>query len=341
MSRAAFLGLSPLVLAASVSAQATGAPMDQSAHQGHDMSTMQMPAPVPAPVPVDPHAGHDMQGMEGMPMPEAPSTPAPDSGGGPNGETGPSGTDQEPGSASPPPIASDRPADRFYDPAGMAEAQATLLGEHGGMTFHKVLFNLAEYQARKGRDGYRWDASAWFGGDINRLAVKSEGEGSFGESIEHGEVQALWSHAVDPYWNLQGGVRQDFGKGPDRTYAVLGIEGLAPYWFDLGVSAYVSTKGDVLARIEGDIDQRITQKLILQPRLEANFAAQDIPDNGIGSGLSNVELGLRLRYEITREFAPYVGVSWDRKIGDTARMARSAGERASSASVVAGIRFWF
>lgn len=341
MSRAAFLGLSPLVLAASLSAQTTGVPMDQAMHQGHDMSTMQMPAPVPAPGPVDPHAGHDMQGMEDMPMSEAQSAPASDTAAGQTGATGPSGTDREPGSAPPPPIASDRPADRFYDPAAMATAQAALLGEHGGMTFHKVLFNLAEYQARNGRDGYRWDASAWFGGDINRLAVKSEGEGSFGEPIDHGEVQALWSHAVDPYWNVQGGIRQDFGKGPDRTYAVLGIEGIAPYWFDLGASAYVSTKGDILARIEGDIDQRITQKLILQPRLEANFAAQDIPENGIGSGLSNVELGLRLRYEITREFAPYVGVSWDRKIGDTARMARSAGERASSASLVAGIRFWF
>ncbi|MBK5265284.1 MAG: copper resistance protein B, partial [Alphaproteobacteria bacterium] len=248
---------------------------------------------------------------------------------------------REPGSASPPPIASDRPADRFYDPAAMAEAQATLLGEHGGMTFHKVLFNLAEYQARNGRDGYRWDASAWFGGDINRLAVKSEGEGSFGDPIDHGEVQALWSHAVDPYWNLQGGIRQDFGKGPDRTYAALGIEGLAPYWFDLGASAFVSTKGDVLARVEGDIDQQITQKLILQPRLEANFAAQDIPENAIGSGLSNLELGLRLRYEVAKEFAPYVGVSWDRKFGDTARYARAAGENTSSTSFVAGIRFWF
>lgn len=341
MSRVALLGLSPLVFAASVSAQATGAPMDHAMHQGHDMSTMQMPAAAPAPVAVDPHAGHDMQGMEGMPMPDAPPTPATDTPAGQTSATGPSGTDREPGNAPPPPIASDRPADRFYDPAAMAEAQATLLGEHGGMTFHKVLFNLAEYQARRGRDGYRWDASTWFGGDINRLAVKSEGEGSFGEPIDHGEVQALWSHAVDPYWNLQGGIRQDFGKGPDRTYAVLGIEGLAPYWFDLGASAYVSTKGDVLARVEGDIDQRITQKLILQPRLEANFAAQDIPENAIGSGLSNLELGLRLRYELRKEFAPYIGVSWDRKFGDTARYARAAGEHVSSTSFVAGIRFWF
>lgn len=336
MSRFALLGLTPLVLATAVSAQTSGAPMDHSMHQGHDMSTMPTPAPtpVPNPEPVDPHAGHN------MPTPETSPTAASGAVVGQTSATGPSGTDQAPGTASPPPIASDRPADRFFDPAAMAEAEALLLGDHGGMTFHKVLFNLAEYQVRNGRDGYLWDASAWFGGDINRLAIKSEGEGSFGEPIDHAEVQALWSRAVDPYWNLQGGIRQDFGLGPDRTYAVLGVEGLAPYWFDLGALAYISTRGDVLVRIEGDIDQRITQRLILQPRLEANFAAQDIPENAIGSGLSDLELGLRLRYELRREFAPYVGISWDRKFGDSARYARAAGEQASSTNFVVGIRFW-
>ncbi|MEO5707706.1 MAG: copper resistance protein B [Alteraurantiacibacter sp.] len=304
--------------------------MDHSMHQGHDMSTMQAPAPAstPTPVPADPHAGHNTPG--GAPAVIGPASQA-----------GPSGTDLAPGSASPPPIARDRAADRFFDAEAMAQAEATLLGEHGGMIFHKVQFNLAEYRAGNGSDGYRWDASAWFGGGIDRLAIKSEGDGSFGEALDHGEVQALWSRAVDPYWNLQGGVRQDFGQGPDRTYAVLGIEGLAPYWFDLGASAYLSNKGDVLARIEGDIDQRITQRLILQPRVEANFAAQDIPASGLGAGLSDLELGLRLRYELRREFAPYVGLSWDRKFGDTADYARAAGEQASSTNFVAGIRFWF
>ncbi|OHT21792.1 copper resistance protein B [Edaphosphingomonas haloaromaticamans] len=325
-----FLGLSPFLFAASVSAQT----MDHSGHQGQDMSGMAMPTQS------DPHPGHAMptpieppngQDMPNMAMPAAvPAEPA-----------GPAGTDLEPGNLPPPPVATDRPADRYFDPRAMAAAQANLLGEHGGMTFHKVLFNIAEYQAREARDGYRWDASAWFGGDIDRLALKSEGEGSFGEAIDHGEVQALWSHAIDPYWNVQGGIRQDVGRGPDRTYASIGIEGLAPYWFDLGASAFVSTRGDLLARVEGDIDQRITQRLILQPRVEANFAAQDIPENGIGAGLSTLELGLRLRYEVAREFAPYIGVSWDRSFGDTKRMARAAGEQASSTSLVAGIRFWF
>jgi copper resistance protein B len=324
------LGLSPLLLATLVSAQT----MDHSGHQGQDMSGMAMPTqsdrhldhamPAPAEPPND-------KGMPTMAMPAA--VPA--------DLASPAGTDLEPGNLPPPPVATDRPADRYFDSRAMAAAQAKLLGEHGGMTFHKVLFNIAEHQAREGRDGYRWDASAWFGGDIDRLALKSEGEGSFGEAIDHGEVQALWSHAVDPYWNVQGGIRQEVGRGPDRTYASIGIEGLAPYWFDLGASAFVSTRGDLLARVEGDIDQRITQRLILQPRVEANFAAQDIPENGIGAGLSTLELGLRLRYEVAREFAPYVGVSWDRRFGETARIARAAGERASSTSFVSGIRFWF
>jgi len=327
MNALRLFGLLPLLFAASVSAQTMPPSGEQAGHQGHDMPGMRMPTatPAPTPAPRDPQADHD------MPMPAA-TTEA---------KGAVSGTDLKPGSKSPPPVATDRPADRFFDSRAMAAAQANLLGEHGGMSFHKVLFNLAEYQAREGRDGYRWDASAWFGGDIDRLALKSEGEGSFGEPIEHGEVQALWSHAVDPYWNVQGGIRQDFGKGPDRTYASIGIEGLAPYWFELGASAFVSTKGDVLGRVEGDIDQRITQRLILQPRVEANFAAQNIPENRIGSGLSNIELGLRLRYEVRREFAPYIGISYDRKVGNSARYARIDGEDAGATALVVGLRTWF
>ncbi|WP_419722964.1 copper resistance protein B [Sphingobium aquiterrae] len=355
--------------------------VDHGAHQGHDMGTMQMPAsPAPSPDPQpspragqqadqqpDPHAGHrmdtseesnahkghampgmdgmpmdhDMKAMNGMPMDHAmpgmahPAPPAPQE------PAGPLGTDLGPGNAAPPPIAQDRPADRYFDPAAMADAQAMLLGEHGGMTFYRLLFNLAEYQARKGGDGYRWDADAWIGGDIDRLALKSEGEGGFGGAMDHAEVQALWSRALDPYWNLQAGVRQDFGTGPDRTYATVGVEGLAPYWFDLGAAAFLSTKGDVLGRISGHVDQRITQSIVLQPRVEANFAVQDVPENRIGAGLSSLETGLRLRYEVVREFAPYVGISWERRFGHSADMARAAGDSPETTSLVAGVRFWF
>ena len=211
--------------------------------------------------------------------------------------------------------------------------------EHAKMAF--IGFNLAEYQARKGRDGFRWDGEAWYGGDISRLTLKSEGEGVFGEGIEETETQLLYSRAVGPYFNAQAGIRQDLGPGPDRTYATVGFEGLAPYWFEVEGALFLSHKGDLHGRLEGYYDQRITQRLDLQPMAEVNFALQDVPEIGVGSGLSDMELGLRLRYEIVKEFAPYVGVEWARKVGDTARFARAAGDDADSVSWVMGVRASF
>ena len=148
------------------------------------------------------------------------------------------------------------------------------------------------------------------------------------------------SHAIGPWWDLQTGVRHDF-TGPDRTYAVIGVQGLAPYLFEVDAAAFLSHKGDVTARIEAELDQRITQRLILQPRAEVNLAAQDVPELGIGSGLDKAEIGLRLRYEISREFAPYIGVEQEWKAGRSADYARAAGEDASVTNFVVGVRFWF
>ena len=254
---------------------------------------------------------------------------------------GASGTDLEPGDAPAPAPPGDWYADRVYPAAEMEHSRHEMMKENGAQTIAFISFNLAEYQARKGRDGFRWDGEAWYGGDINRLTIKSEGEGIFGEGIEGAEVQALYSRAIGPYFNAQAGIRQDLGPGPDRTYATIGFEGLAPYWFEVEGALFLSNKGDLLGRLEGYYDQRITQKLILQPMAELNFALQDVPETGTGSGLSDLELGLRLRYEIVKEFAPYVGVEWARKVGDTARFARVAGEDASGVSFVMGIRAWF
>lgn len=252
-----------------------------------------------------------------------------------------SGTDLLPGDAPAPAAPDDWYADRIYSPSEMARSRDEMMKENGAQTLAFISFNLAEYQVRQGRDGFRWDGEGWYGGDISRVTVKSEGEGAFGEGVEEAEVQLLYSRAVDPYFNLQAGVRQDLGPGPKRTYATAGFEGLAPYWFDVEGALFLSNKGDVLGRLEGYYDQRIIQRLILQPRAEANFALQDVRESGIGSGLSDLELGLRLRYEVVKEFAPYVGVEWARKVGDTARFARAAGEDADMTSFVAGIRFWF
>ena len=160
------------------------------------------------------------------------------------------------------------------------------------------------------------------------------------QPIEGADVQALWSRAIAPFFDFQAGVRQDL-TGPERTHAVIGIQGIAPYQFEVDVAAFVSNKGDVTARFEGELDQRITQRLILQPRAEIALSAQDIPELGIGAGLDRIEAGLRLRYEFAREFAPYVGVSQEWRIGDSADFARAAGEDPSVTNYVVGVRFWF
>ena len=282
------------------------------------MPGMDMPADQPS------HDGHDMAAMPGMAAAPAPA-----------------GTDLPPGNAPPPPVRHDRSADRFYGAQAMADAEAQMMQAHGAFAYHQILFNLAEYQPHRGRDSYRWSGEGWIGGDIERLVVRSEGEGNFGQRIETADVQALYSRAVGPYWNLQAGLRQAFLPGPDRAYATIGVEGLAPYWLEMEASLFLSSKGDLLGRAEAYYDQRITQRLVLQPRMELNFAVQNVRENRIGSGLSEAEIGLRLRYEIRREFAPYIGFSWERRLGHTARFARQAGEDEGGGRFVAGLRFWF
>lgn len=252
-----------------------------------------------------------------------------------------SGTDLPAGNAPPPLAPAVDAADRIFGPSEMRPSRTRLYAEHGGGKWSQVMVNLAEVAIRDGRDGYRWDADAWFGGDRDRLVVKSEGEGDFGSMPEHVEVQALWSRAIGPYFDLQAGVRHDLTPNPSRTHAAVGFEGLAPYWFDVEGTIFLSDKGEVTARAEATYDQRITQQLILQPRVEVSFSAQDVPALDLGSGVTNVELGLRLRYEIVPEFAPYLGINWDRKLGDTARFARASGEGASDLHVVVGLRTWF
>ncbi len=251
--------------------------------------------------------------------------------------------------APPPPAAStgpDHAADAVWGARAMAPVRRAVHAEHGGFTGNRVLIDRLEYRAAKGRDGYAWEGDAWFGGDYDRLWLKSEGEGGFGDALDHGEVQALFSRAIGPWFNLQGGVRQDFGSrkaggGADRTHLAFGVQGLAPYWFELDAAAFLSTRGELTARIAGEYDQRLTNRLILQPRAELNLAAQDVPDQRIGSGLSSLEAGLRLRYEFVPEFAPYIGVEWDRGTGRTAEFARADGKRTGGWSLVAGIRAWF
>ena len=223
----------------------------------------------------------------------------------------------------------------------MADAREELRKSHGEMKTSKVMIDELEYRARGGRDGYAWDAQAWYGGDIDKLWLKSEGEGSLGRSPEGAEVQALWSRAVSPFFDLQLGLRHDFRPDPERTYLVAGVQGLAPYWFEVDAAAFLSDKGEVSARIEGEYDFRITQRLILQPRAELELAFQDVPELGIGSGPTKLEGGLRLRFEISPRFAPYLGVEYEQALGETADLRRASGEEAGGLSLLAGLRTWF
>ena len=295
-----------------------------------------------APPKADDMSGMDHATMSGMDMSgEKRGTSSPPMDHGAMSDMPKSGTDLPAGDAPAPAPPMDHYAKRIFPAAQIERSHRQMMNESGTQTFGFVMFNLAEYQPRRGRDGFRWDGEGWYGGDIDRLTIKTEGEGRFSEGVEEAEVQALYSRAIDPYFNAQIGIRQDLGRGARRTYATIGFEGLAPYWFEVEGALFLSDKGDVFGRLEGYYDQRLTQRLILQPRIELNLAAQDVPASRIGAGLSTAEVGLRLRYEIKRQFAPYVGVSWERKVGQTGRYARADGEDVESKGLVAGIRFWF
>jgi copper resistance protein B len=197
-----------------------------------------------------------------------------------------------------------------------------------------------EWRSGEGQDAYLFDGFAFAGGDYNRLWIELEGEGKFDGSLEAAELQVLYSRAITSYWNLQLGVRHDFKPEPELSYAVLALTGLNFYWSGIEADLYVSEDGDVSSTMEIEYGELLTQRLILQPRFEVNLQAQDVPELGLGSGVTSFETGLRLRYEIAREFAPYIGVSWSQTVGETEDLLPPE-EDAEVFSVVAGLRFWF
>jgi copper resistance protein B len=232
-------------------------------------------------------------------------------------------------------------ADAVYGAGAMALARETLRREHGDMPAYKILLDRVEARLRNGSDGFLIDTQAWYGGDIDKVWLKTEVEGEFDHGIEDAEVQALWSRAITPWFDLQGGVRYDVRRGPDRAHLALGVQGLAPYWWEIDAALFLSTKGDVTARFEAEHDVRITQDLNLQPRAELDFSFQDISKLGLGSGFTNAAVGARLRYQVSSTFAPYVGLEFDRAFGDTARFARASGQGAGGWNLIVGLRTWF
>ncbi len=238
------------------------------------------------------------------------------------------------------------------------------------LKFGAVILEQFEYRFNEGTDTIVWDAQGWYGGDYNRFWVKTEGEvetrGTSGgpanspmedpstgagevdmgkEAGGDAELQLLYSRMIAPFWDVQAGIRIDqvWGSGPDpsRVLAVIGFQGLAPYRFEVEPTLFISEAGGVSARLTATMDVLLTQKLILQPRAEVEIASRREEKFGVGQGLEYVELGLRLRYEIKREFAPYIGINWLREFGETADISNSEGNRDNTFSALAGVRLRF
>ncbi len=322
---ARFLLAAPLLIAA-----LPAAAQDHAGHAGHvmqdhaDHGTKQAETPAPKPKPA-PFELPDVTGAQPMDhsMHSAGDLP----------------------SGPPPAEAFEGPqhaADEIYGSAVMAEARATNHATHGDMKTGTLLAERLEARISDGHEAYLWDVQGWYGGDIDKFVLKSEGEGAFGSGggVEDAEVQALWDHAIGPWFDLQAGARLDL-EPETRSHLVLGVQGLAPYMFHVDAAAFLSDRGDLTARIEGEYDYKLTQRLILQPRAELELAAQDIPERETGSGLTKFETGLRLRYELAREFAPYVGVGYEAQLGETADLARAAGEDPDGLALLLGLRAWF
>jgi copper resistance protein B len=190
------------------------------------------------------------------------------------------------------------------------------------------------------QDATQFSAQAWLGYDLNKLWLKTEGE-YLNSDEQDLEIQALYSRPIAPYWDIQLGVKTDIKPSPTRNWAVIGVQGLAPYFFDIDAALFISEEGRTAMRLSAEYELLITQQLILSPEIEVNLFAKNDAELGIGSGVSDVSAGLRLRYEIIREFAPYIGVDWRKKFGNTADYARNEGDDTQETQLVIGFKAWF
>lgn len=236
------------------------------------------------------------------------------------------------------------------DPNGYADGYVRGAGVYAGYThlmmadehhFASLLVDRLEWTHAGSGNATSYDAQAWFGNSYDKFLVKAEGEAAEGK-VHDARTELLWSHAFHPYWDTQLGLRNDAGSGlPARNWLAFGVQGLAPYWFEVEATGYVGQSGRTALRLSTEYELPLTQKLILQPRLEANLYGKNDPATGIGRGLSDGTVGVRLRYEFTRQFAPYIGIERNESFGKTASYARAAGERTGDTRIVAGLRFWF
>lgn len=320
--------LAPALLAA-------GPAWSQDAHDPHAHHRAEPAAASPAAA-VDPHAGHDMGPDMGHDMGTgAPPSSDPHAGHG----AGPAAASR------PPPAAAGtgpaHAADLFFDPAEMARARDQLRAENGDVRTTALIVDRLEAGFGEGEATWLWDVQGWTGGDINRAWLKTEGEGDVDGGLEEAEVQLLYGRAVTPFWDVQLGVRHDIVRGGDGlSHLAFGVQGLAPYWWEVDAAAFLSQDGDLTARVEAEYDQRITQRWILQPRLELEASASDVPARELAAGFSHAAAGLRLRYEFAPEFAPYVGVEWHGAVGGTADLIEAAGGETDDVRLVIGLKAW-
>jgi copper resistance protein B len=219
-------------------------------------------------------------------------------------------------------------------------APASGMGMDDDPLVARVMIDQLEVRDAEGDKPVVWEVDAWIGKDRNKIWLKTEGEQVSGET-EEAELQLLYSRAVSPFWDLQVGWRHDIKPEPERDWFAIGVKGLSPYLFEVDASLFAGAGGQVGARLQAEYEYLFTQRLVLSPEVELNFHTRDDEATGTGSGLSDAELGLRLRYEVRREFAPYIGVNWWSKYGNTADYAMALGGETDDVQFVAGIRAWF
>lgn len=312
--------LSGSLLALGLAAALPAFAQSHDAHAGHDMAT-------PTPAPVD-HSKMDHSKMDHSSMD--------------HGAMDHSQMDHSAMGHDMPMTAPSEPREPIPVPTDADRAAAFPPIDHGAMEHAPdinslLLIDRLEHWDGRNGDGQAWEATGWIGGNINRLWLRSEGERS-GSRTESSSLEALYGRSVSPWWDVLVGVRQDFRPADSRTWAAVGIQGLAPYKFESSATLYLGSGGQVLAKAEVEYEVLLTNRLILQPLVEATLAAKDEPEHGIGRGLNKVETGLRLRYEFSRRFAPYIGISHERSFGDA---ADHAGDHARDTRWVAGVRMWF
>jgi copper resistance protein B len=229
------------------------------------------------------------------------------------------------------------------DEPGKTQENFGVVSIHDNEPFFQVLGDRLEHRSDGNEQIVLWDMDAWYGTDYNKFYVESEGEWNTDkDEPENVSMEVFWNHTFRPFWDTQLGIRHDILDGKDdRTFLAGGIQGMAPYIFEVDATAYVSEDGDTSAVFEVERDFYFTQRLVLQPRLETEVAFSDVSEYNIAAGFTSIETGLRIRYEFTRKFAPYIGVSWERSLGKTADMRQADGEDINKTNFVAGVKFWF